>query len=877
MNSLPSTAAAASHPPRPLPRLGAGNPSTPAQSPAWRFRALACAGLLLALSPAEGATFRWASSSNRIYVENGGTATLSDIKGALPNAPLDLVDPVNGVWLLRASLIVEDGSTLLVHGPSLGGDVGELRLLSRNTSAPNATVYIDADWGFLDFRATKVTSWDDAIGGPDTEHLVHGRAYIRARSRKTGSVITESTLNVVNCNIGHLGYNHREGYGLTWQVVSSVAGVRVFGDVSGSVIHDCQLGVATWANDEVAWSGNEVTACVLYGFKEADSGHQGVLAANDVHDIDYGATFRFSSTNQRIYVTGPGVATLSDIKSALPSVALTLVDPDELVWHLGANIFIENGGRLNLHGSPLGGDVNELRIQSNNSDEPHAFCWISADWGRVDIRSTRITSWDDEEDGPDTEYVMFGRAYIRVRSSLAPDGITARESRMDIIDSDVGYLGYNGSEAYGLVWKVLGTHPDPSRDIFDFVEVYGDIRNSRLHHNYYGMYTFGHYGGQWVDNEVDHNAGYGFDPHDDSDHLLIENNLVHHNGYHGIIASKRCDHLIIRNNITWKNDKNGIMLHRSCNDSVVEGNQTFLNGDSGIALFATSRTLVRNNLILSNSNAGIRFSVGGSDNHIENNDIGYSGKYGFYFYQGSDVPEPGEDGRPDTHLFLNNRVHDVEKETIKVQNADDLVFLNNTFEGEDLLFRFEFARGIRFISNSLPGRIELKLAGSPDFPTLVHFEGVAEAEVRFNNEHVTAVFSDAGGGIFDIEEAAGFTAAANLSTGEGSFVILTPDLIGTSTELVRRGFSAASTGADVFINPGHWEDEPDGVKTWKTQVSSGLEPVEYLFENLLPGGRYLVTGAGMALGSHVAEAAGRLAFSIVPGGPGEFEYALLPE
>jgi len=159
----------------------------------------------------------------------------------------------------------------------------------------------------------------------------------------------------------------------------------------------------------------------------------------------------------------------------------------------------------------------------------------------------------------------------------------------------------------------------------------------------------------------------------------------------------------------------------------------------------------------------------------------------------------------------------------------------------------------------------------------VHFEGVAEAEVRFNNEHVTAVFSDAGGGIFDIEEAAGFTAAANLSTGEGSFVILTPDLIGTSTELVRRGFSAASTGADVFINPGHWEDEPDGVKTWKTQVSSGLEPVEYLFENLLPGGRYLVTGAGMALGSHVAEAAGRLAFSIVPGGPGEFEYALLPE
>lgn len=28
------------------------------------------------------------------------------------------------------------------------------------------------------------------------------------------------------------------------------------------------------------------------------------------------------------------------------------------------------------------------------------------------------------------------------------------ESRMDVIDSEIGYLGFHESESYGLVWKV---------------------------------------------------------------------------------------------------------------------------------------------------------------------------------------------------------------------------------------------------------------------------------------------------------------------------------------------------------------------------------------------------------------------------------------
>ena len=54
---------------------------------------------------------------------------------------------------------------------------------------------------------------------------------------------------------------------------------------------------------------------------------------------------------------------------------------------------------------------------------------------------------------------------------------------MERQDSDVSYLGYYSSEAYGLTWKVSGTLND--------VSVYGNIINSHIHHNYFGVYTYG--------------------------------------------------------------------------------------------------------------------------------------------------------------------------------------------------------------------------------------------------------------------------------------------------------------------------------------------------------------------------------------------------
>src|SRR5216117_2521006 len=121
--------------------------------------ALACGLCLLCAPGAFGATFRWSSALNRIYVEGGGPATLSNLKAALTNAPLDLVDPSKKIWLLGADVLLRDGCALVLHGSGAGGDVNELRLLSLN-SATGSVVSVTADWGTIDIDSTKITSWD---------------------------------------------------------------------------------------------------------------------------------------------------------------------------------------------------------------------------------------------------------------------------------------------------------------------------------------------------------------------------------------------------------------------------------------------------------------------------------------------------------------------------------------------------------------------------------------------------------------------------------------------------------------------------------------------------------------------------------------------
>ncbi|MGE3296593.1 MAG: NosD domain-containing protein [Porticoccaceae bacterium] len=570
------------------------------------------------------------------------------------------------------------------------------------------------------------------------------------------------------------------------------------------------------------------------------------------------AGIRWASSSNRIYLEDGVTATLSDIKAARPNAPLDLVDPTQKIWLLRANLQITDGSTLILRGTGAGGDVDQLRLQSNNTSTTNNYVSITADYGNIDIDSTAITSWDVAAAGPDTEYgSTYKRAFIRVRSSLAADGVTALESRMDINNSDIGYLGYYAAESYGLAWKVIGSAPG----LYDLVQVRGDIIDSRIHHNYFGIYTYGHQDGLWSGNDVDYNVKYGFDPHDDSDDIVIENNNVHHNGNHGIIASQRCDHLVIRNNDSWANTGNGIMLHRTSDDALVEGNRSYDNTDSGIAIFASSRTVIRDNAFTNNGNAGMRFSVGASDNTIENNQIESSGKYGVYFYKGSDAPNAGDDGRPKRNMFLVNTVVGSVQEGVKMTDGDANEFLGNTFlnngQTTGKKMRFTTSTATVFSDNANPSDAVFVLTGSSSVPTSITFSKQPRINLSINQTSFPT-FTATDQAIFDPDETV-YTQA----TGLGSTLALDYTQTGTSTTVHTRAlFANPLDGSSVLVNPTVWTEND---RQWKSQSSSTTTSVAYTVGELVAGTSYSVREAGVLLGNFVADASGRIAFTATPG------------
>ena len=343
---------------------------------------------------------------------------------------------------------------------------------------------------------------------------------------------------------------------------------------------------------------------------------------------------RFSATSNRLYVSS-GTQTPSTIVALCPAVPLVQVDPANKIWQLNVDLQVENGATLALRGSAAGGDVNELRLKSGASNLPTDVVTVTAQYGTIDLDHTKVTSWDPAANGPDTNTTLpagspttaRARAYVRALSYI--DATGNHESRMTIDASDLGFLGYYASEAYGVVFKARGcdaTH----QDVCAALNVGGFEKNSRFHDNYFGTYTWDANDMDFTNNEYDHNIGYGLDPHDDSDNLRIVGNKSHHNGNHGIICSQRCDHLTITDNesysnglVPWvgphdidasDNQVHGIMIHRGVTDSVIKNNNVHDNPNgAGIAVFESGGNTTIEGNTLTNNKYGLRFSVGSHD------------------------------------------------------------------------------------------------------------------------------------------------------------------------------------------------------------------------------------------------------------------------
>ncbi|CAM9348065.1 unnamed protein product, partial [Laminaria digitata] len=224
---------------------------------------------------------------------------------------------------------------------------------------------------------------------------------------------------------------------------------------------------------------------------------------------------------------------------------------------------------------------------------------------------------------------------------------------------------------------VRGLCTDKSNpEIFDVVDVYGNIYDSDIHHNHFGMYTYGHQQGDWRRNKMHDNTEY------------IHYNEVYNNGNHGIIASKRCNGVSIQGNEVYGGAEKsvGIFLHRSSDDAVVRGNYAHDNGDAGIAMMEVFDSEISDNVFEDNK-YGMRMSVGCANNVFENNLFSNSEKYNVYTYEGTDLPWTVSSARPQDNLITGNTMIGG-RETIKLTVADGTEFIDNTFEGATTV-RFE--------------------------------------------------------------------------------------------------------------------------------------------------------------------------------------------
>lgn len=320
----------------------------------------------------------------------------------------------------------------------------------------------------------------------------------------------------------------------------------------------------------------------------------------------------YSSLTNTIKVRGEGnKITLRRIGQVMARVnrnSVQEIAPGE--WILRSNLEISK----NVIFVMASNDMKSLKLQS----QPGKFVWIKAEDASMLISGIEIKSWDENNKAPDIN-LEDGRSFITSKGS----------GRMDVIDSEISYLGYVGAPnrggpfggSYGLSWKI------DSRKFRDNL-LTGVAERNRIHHNFFGLYTFGATGIIFRNNDIHDNVQYGIDPHDDSNNLLIENNQVYNNGSHGIITSKRCFDNAIQNNIVYGNKLHGIMLDQQSNNNLVRNN-TIEGSVDGIAIYDSYNNVMINNKVSKSSKSGVRINKNSARNYVAQNSLteGYRGIY----------------------------------------------------------------------------------------------------------------------------------------------------------------------------------------------------------------------------------------------------------
>ena len=593
-----------------------------------------------------------------------------------------------------------------------------------------------------------------------------------------------------------------------------------------------------------------------------------------------GSGVSYTPATNRIYLQPSGSAwTLPSIVNACAGVPITQDSGSPGTWYLNGSLILENGAALSIHGSSAGvpGFVDTLRLRSDPSNLKADVVEITAQWGTIDIDSVHIESWDSTANsgagGTDDDPFLpagsptsdRGRAFIRAVSYLDSSDV-ARESTMDIANSELDHLGYYGGEVSGVAYEARGCGTTPARlQVCKALKVYGSQTNSHFHDNMIGTYLWGAYGAQLTGSSYDHNTLYGIYGRDVSRQLVVDGNHASYNGSHGIFFSLKSRGLTITNNEVDHNgltpytgmsstgplnktpqDVNGILLHRGVRHATVNGNTIHdqPNG-AGIVIFDSAANSLSDNTITS-AKYGVRLVAGASGNTFTRTSISGSDKFGIYAHTGSARPKfTKRSGRPTHNVFTHTVIDGSGGNVVKLVDSDRTILTRTKVTGASTDWINDSSHGTLVRGGPLPaGQRFVSTSGA----TLKLVNPKRKVSVEVDAQSATRVISTSGR-LFRV----GTTALPTLVKRHSSRVVLTAASVGTSPVAVSRLKARASVSRGSAVVRSSLATSLDTFVL--SRLRAGAK-VTLWVGGLTPGQAYPVKRGGVTVARPVADSHG---------------------
>jgi parallel beta-helix repeat protein len=330
-----------------------------------------------------------------------------------------------------------------------------------------------------------------------------------------------------------------------------------------------------------------------------------------------GACSSYSSSSKTITVSCATLTHLRDVSTQL-NIPSILKQESQGVWVLAANLVVAKGANLVIDST----DGTWLKIISDGT-----VGYGLKNSGKLKIDGIKITSWNTATNN----YASAGTDGTIPRGYIV--ALSGGTGTMDILNSEIAYLGYTGTGHHGL----------------DYYGSSGSqIRNNEIHHLWRAFYSSGVSEITIDRNTVHDNYEYGIDPHSGTHDMTITNNKVYNNN-HGIICSVACYNMHIENNEAYNNNGDGIFLDAGSHHSVIANNIVHDN-EKGIQLPSLSYSEVYGNKITNSKWGIVMYTQVGSvfdtdgrcvpygcvsiNNNIHNNEI-QSSSIGIHLKQGA--------------------------------------------------------------------------------------------------------------------------------------------------------------------------------------------------------------------------------------------------